>query len=133
MIPTAPADSAPPEPTPPGSVQALCPAWKRGHCTGVGRCQRQHPRPTAYNRALPVVGQAATHAALGYGMAQGWIQDETARGSVNIQEAVNRVAHTGQTEVALHNRGRHGGPMEGLIMEPTGMMRRVRPQWTIQM
>ena len=82
-------------------------------------------------------------------MAKGWILDETARGSVNIQEAVDPVAHTGQAEVALHTRSRHSGPAEGIIVEPSGMVlvlaadmvrgvlhtfrvRRARPQWTIQ-
>ena len=82
-------------------------------------------------------------------MAQGWIHDETTRSSVNIQEAVDRVAHTGQREVALHTRWCHGGPAEGIVVEPTGMVpvlaahtvrgvlhasqaRRARPQWTIQ-
>ena len=41
---------------------------------------------------------------------------------MNIQEAVHRVAHKGQTEVALHTRGRHGGPAEGIVEEPTGMV-----------
>ena len=94
------------------------------------------------------MGHAAARAALGYGVAQGWILDETARGSVNIQEAVDRVADTGQAEVALQTRGRHGGPAEGIIVEPSGMVlvlaadmvrgvlhasrvRRARPQWTI--
>ena len=71
------------------------------------------------------------------------------RGSVNIQEAVDRVAHTGQAEVALHTRGRYGGQAEGIVVEPSGMVlvlaadmvrgvlhtsrvRRARPQWTIQ-
>ena len=82
-------------------------------------------------------------------MAQGSILDETVRGSVNIQEAIDRVAHTGQAEVALHTRGRHSGPAEGMVVEPSGMVlvlaadmvrgvldasrvRRARPQWTIQ-
>ena len=82
-------------------------------------------------------------------MAQGWILGETARDSVNIQEAVDRAAHTGQTEVALHTQGRHGGPGQGIVVEPTGKVlvlaadmvggvlhasrvRRARPQWTIQ-
>ena len=95
------------------------------------------------------MGYAAARAALRYGVVQGWIKDETTRGSVNIQEAVDRVADTGQTEVALHTRGRHGRPAEGFVLEPTGMVpvlaadmvRRVlhtskvrpaRPQWTIQ-
>ena len=55
-------------------------------------------------------------------MAQGWILDETARGSVNIQEAVDRVTHAGQAAVGLHTRGRHGGPAEGIIVEPSGMV-----------
>ena len=63
--------------------------------------------------------------------------------------AVDRVAHTGQTEVALHNRGRHGRPAEGIVVEPTVMVLvlvadmvrgvlhascvwRTRPQWIIQ-
>ena len=82
-------------------------------------------------------------------MAQGWILDETARGSVNIQEAVDRVTHAGQAAVALHTRGCHGGPAEGIFVEPSGMVlvlavdmvrgvlhasrvRRACPQWTIQ-
>ena len=84
-----------------------------------------------------------------YGVPQGWILDETARGSVNIQEAVDRVAHTGQAEVALHTQGRHGGPAEAFVVEPSKMVlvlaadmvpgvlhasrvRLARPQWTIQ-
>ena len=149
-VPEAPAGGAPAGPTPlPGGVQSFCPAWKRGHCTGEGWCPRQHPRPTANDGPLPAVGHAATRAALRYGVAQGWIQDETTRGSVNTQEAVNRVAHTGQTKVALHTRGRHGGPAEEIMVEPAGMvlvlaadmvpgvlhasrLRRGRPQRTIQ-
>ena len=43
MIPGPPAGSAPVGPMPPaGSVPALCPAWKRVHCTGKGWCPRQH-------------------------------------------------------------------------------------------
>ena len=68
---------------------------------------------------------------------------------MNIQEAVDRVTHAGQAAVALHTRDRHGGPAEGIIVEPSGMVlvlaanmvrgvlhasrvRRARPQWTIQ-
>ena len=123
MIPEDSASSAPARPAPPaGSVHALCPSWKRGHCTGEGWCPRQHPQTAAADGTLPAVGHAAARAALHYGVAQGWIMDETTRGSVNIREAVDRVAHTGQTEVALHTRGRHGGLAEGIVMEPTGMV-----------
>ena len=149
-IPEPSTGSAPAEPAPPaGSVPTLCPAWKRGHCTGQGRCPKQHPKPGLDDGALPEVGRAAACTALRYGVAQGWILDETARGSVNIQEAVDRVTHTGRAAVALHTRGRHGGPAEGIIVEPSGMVlvlaadmvggvlhafrvRRARPQWTIQ-
>ena len=144
------AGSTPTETAPPaGSVPALCLAWKRGHCTGEDWCPKRHPQPSPDDGALPAVGHAAAPAALRYGVAQGWILDETARGSVIIQEAVSRVAHTGQAEVALHTRGRHGGPAEGIVVEPPGMVlvlagdmvqgvlhasrvRRARPQWTIQ-
>ena len=68
---------------------------------------------------------------------------------MNIQEAVDRVPDTGQAEVALHTRGRHGGPAEGIDVESSGMVRvlaadmvrgllhasrvqRARPQWFIQ-
>ena len=95
------------------------------------------------------MGHTAARAAVRYGVAQGLVLDETARGSVNIQEAVDPVAHTGQMEVALHTRGRHGGPAEGIVVEPRGMVLvlaadmvpemlhasrvwRARPQWTIQ-
>ena len=95
------------------------------------------------------MGRAAARAALRYGVEQGWILDETACGSVNIQEAVDRVAHAGQAAVALHIWGRHGGPTEGIIVEPSGIVlvlaadmvremlhtsrvRRARPQWTIR-
>ena len=150
MVAGPPAGSVPTEPTPQaGSVPTLCPAWKRGHCTGEDRCRRQHPRPGPDDGALPTVGHAATRAALRYRVAQSWILDETTRGSVNIQEAVDGVAHTGQLEVALHTRGRHSGPAEGIVVEPMGMVlvlaadmvqgglpasrvRRARPQWTIQ-
>ena len=150
IIPQPPAGSTPAEPTPPaGSVPALCPAWKRGHCSREDWCPKRHPRPGSDDGALPAVGHTAARAALRYGVGQGWILDETARGSVNIQEAVDRVAHTGQVEVALHTRGRHGGPAEAIVVEPSGMVlilaadmvrgvlhasrvRRPRPQWTIQ-
>ena len=149
-IPEPSAGSTPAGPAPPaGSVPTLCPAWKRGHCTGEGWCPKQHPEPGSDDGALPAVGHAAAHAALRYEVAQGWILDETARGSVNIQEAVNRVAHTGQAEVALHTRGLHCRPAEEIIVEPSGMVlvlaadmvqgvlrasrvRRARPQWTIK-
>ena len=149
-VPEPPTGDAPPEPAPPaGSVPALCPAWKRGGCTGEGWCSKQHPQPGPDDGALPEVKPAAACAALRYGVAQGWIQDETARGSLNIQEAVDRVAHAGQAAVALHTRGRHGGPAEGIIVERSGMVLvlaadmvrgvlhasrvlRACPQWTIQ-
>ena len=149
-IPEPSTGSTPAEPAPPArSVSTLCPAWKRGHCTGEGWCPKQHPQPGPDNRALPEVGRAAARAALRYEVAQGWILDETARGSVNIQEAVDRVTHAGQAAVALHTRGRHGGPAEGIIVEPSGMVlvlaadmvpgvlhasrvRRARPEWTNQ-
>ena len=149
-IPEPSTGSTPAEPAPPaGGVPTLCPAWKRGHCTGEGWCPKQHPQPGPDNGALPEVGREAARAALRYGVAQGWILDETARGSVNIQEAVNRVTHAGQAAVALHTRGRHGGPAGGIIVEPSGtvlvlaadmvrgvlhasLVRRARPQWTIQ-
>ena len=149
-LPEPPTGGAPAEPAPPaGSVSAICPAWKRGHCTGEGWRPKQHPQPGPDDGALPEVKPAAARAALRYGVAQGWILDETARGSVNIQEAVDRVTHAGQAAVALHSRGRHGGPAEGIIVEPSGMVlvlaadmvpgvlhasrvRRACPQWTIQ-
>ena len=123
IVPEPPAGSTPAEPAPPaGSVPALCPPWKRGHCTGENWCPKRHPRPGPDDGALPAVGHAAARAALRYGVAQGWILDETARGSVNIQEAVDKVAHTGQAEVALHTRGRHGGPAQEIVVEPSGMV-----------
>ena len=94
VIPTAPANGAPATP-PAGSIQALCPGWTRGHCTGESWCPRQLPRPAADVGALPAVGYAPARAALHYGVAQGWIQDETTRGSVNIREAVDWVAQKG--------------------------------------
>ena len=145
-----PTGGAPAEPAPPArSVLTFCPAWKRGHCSGKGWCPKQHPQPGPDDRALPEVKPPAACAALRYGVAQGWILDETARRSVNIQEAVDRVTHAGQAAVALHTRGRHGGPAEGIIVEPSGMVlvlaadmvrgvlhasrvRRACPQWTIQ-
>ena len=55
-VPEPPAGSAPAEPAPPaGSVPALCPAWKRGHCTGEGWCPKQHPQPGPDDGALPEV------------------------------------------------------------------------------
>ena len=68
---------------------------------------------------------------------------------MNIQEAVDRVAHMGKAEVALHTWGRHGGPAEGIVVVPSGMVlvlaadmvrgvlhasrvRRACPQLTIQ-
>ena len=149
-IPEPSTGGTPAEPAPPaGSVPTLCPAWKLGHFTGEGWCPKQHHQPGPDNGALPEVGHAAARAALHYGVAQGWILDETACGSVNIQEAFDRVAHAGQAAVALHNRGCRGGPAEGIIVEPSGMVlvlaadlvrgvlhasrvRLARPQWTIQ-
>ena len=149
-IPEPSMGSTPAEPAPAaGSVPTLCPAWKRGQCTGEGWCPKQHPQPSPDNGALPEVGRAAARAALRYVVAHSWILDETARGSVNIQEAVDRVTHAGQAAVALHTRGRHGGPAEGIIVEPSGMVlvlaadmvrgvlpasrvRQARPQCTIQ-
>ena len=123
IIPEPPAGSTPEEPAlPAGSVPALCPAWTRGHCTREDWCPKRHPPSGPDDGALPAVGHAAPHAALRYGVAQGWILDETARGSVTIQEAVDRLAHTGQAEVALHTRGRNGGPAEGIVVEPSGMV-----------
>ena len=84
-VPEPPTGGAPAEPAPPaGSVPTLCPAWKRGHCTGEGWCPKQHPQPGPDDGALPEVRPAAACAALRYGVAQGWILDETGRGSVNI-------------------------------------------------
>ena len=92
IIPEPPAGSTPAGPAPPaGSVPALCPAWKQGHCTREDWCLERLPRPGPDNGALPAVGHAAARAALRYVVAQSWILDETARGSVNIQEAVDRV------------------------------------------
>ena len=142
---STPAEAAPPA----GNVPTLCPAWKRGHCTGQGWCPKQHPQPGPDDGPLPEVGRAAARAALRYGVAQGWMLDETARGSVNIREAFDRVTHAGQVAVALHTRGRHGRPAQGIIVEPSEMVlvlaadmvrgalhasrvRRARPQWTIQ-
>ena len=130
-------------------MPTLCPAWKQGYCTGEGWCPKQHPQSGPDCGALPEVGPAAAHAALRYRLAQGWIMDETACGSVNIQEAVDRVTHARQAAVALHSRGRHGGPAEGIIVEPLGIVlvlaagmvrgvlhasrvRQARPQRTIQ-
>ena len=149
-VPEPSTGGAPAEPAPPaGSVATLCPAWKRGHCTGEGRCPKQHPQPGPDDGALPEVRPAAACAALRYGVVQGWILDETARGSVNIQEAVDRVTHAEQAAVALHTQSRHGRPAEGIIVEPSGMVlvlaadmvrgvlhasrvRRACQQWTIQ-
>ena len=142
--------STPAKPVPPvGSVPTLCPAWKRGHCAGESWCPKQHPQPGPDNGALPEVGRAAARAALRYGVAQDSILDETARGSVNIQEAFDGVTHAGQAAVALQTWGRHGVPAEGIIVEPSGMVlvlaadmvqgvlhasrvRRARPKWTNQ-
>ena len=123
IIPELPAGSTPAEPTPPaGSVPALCPASRRSHCSREDWCPKRHPRPGFDDGALPAVGHAAARACLRYGVAQGWILDETARGSVKIQQAVDRVAHTGQAEGALHTRGCRGTPAEGIVVEPSGMV-----------
>ena len=99
-IPEPSTGSTPAEPAPPaGSVPTLCPAWKRGHCTGEGWCPKQHQQPGSDDGALPEVGRADARTALRYGVAQGWVLDETARGSVNIQESFDRVAHAGQAAV----------------------------------
>ena len=90
IIPEPPPGSTPAEPAPPaGRVPAFCPAWNQGHCTGEDWCPKRHPRTGPDDGALPAVGHAAARAALRHGLAQGWILDETARGSVNIQEAVD--------------------------------------------
>ena len=79
-----------------------------------------------------------------YGVAQAWIHNEIRRGRVNIQEAVDRVAHTGQTEGALHCQPRHGRPTKGIIVKlvlvahmvgdvlHASRAQRAQPQWTIQ-
>ena len=149
MIQRPPQASVPAGPAPPaGSVPALCPAWKRGNCTGEGWCPRQHPQPATNDGALPAVRHTAVRAALRYSVAQRCILDETTRGRVNIQEAVDRLAHRGKMEVAVHTRGRHSGQEEGIAVQPTGMVlvlaadmvggvlhasrvRQSRPQWTI--
>ena len=106
IIPEPPAGSTPAEPAPPaGSVPAPCPAWKRGQCTGEDWCPKRHLGPSPDDGALPALGHVAARAALRYRVAQGWILDGTARGSVNIQEAVHRVAHTGQAESGLAHTG----------------------------
>ena len=85
IVPEPSAGSTPAEPAPPaGGVPTLCPAWKRGQCTGEGWSPEQHPQPSPDDGALPAVGHAAARAALRYGVAQGCILDETARGSMNI-------------------------------------------------
>ena len=71
-VPDPSTGGAPAEPAPPaGSVPTLCPVWKQGHCTGEGRCPKQHPQPGPDDGALPEVRPAAACAALRYGMAQG--------------------------------------------------------------
>ena len=71
-LPEPPTGDAPAEPAPPAdSVPAICPAWKRGHCTGEGWCPKQHPQPDADDGALPEVKPAAARAALRYGVTQG--------------------------------------------------------------
>ena len=96
LIPEAPAGGAPAGPTPPaGSVQALCPAWRPGHWTREGWCPRQHPRPAANDGALPAVGYAAARAALRYGVARGWIQDETGAARWACRDWPNSFSGTG--------------------------------------
>ena len=75
----APTDSASTGRTPQaGDVQALCRALRRWFCNREGWCPWKYPKPTTDNGALPSIGHAAARAALRYGLAQGWIQDETA-------------------------------------------------------
>ena len=76
-----PAGSTPAEPAPPaGSVPALCPAWKRGHCTGENWCPKRHPQPGPDDGALPAVGHAAARAALRSGLrrARFWMRPRAA-------------------------------------------------------
>ena len=54
-----------------GQSAALCPAWKRGHCTGERWCSKQHPKPSPDNGALAKGGRAAARAALRYGVCAG--------------------------------------------------------------
>ena len=75
-LPEPPTRGAPADPAPPaGSVTAICPAWKRGHCTGEGWGPKQHPQPGPDDGALPEVKPAAARAALRYELAQGWVLD----------------------------------------------------------
>ena len=148
MIPGTPRAARPRDPR---RRRAACPpSVLRGSgatTPGKAGASGNTPDPAPMTGRCPGWGMA--RAALRYGVAQGCVLDETTRGSVNIQEAVNRVAQTGQAEVALHTWGRHGGPAEGIVVEPAGMMlvlaadmvrgvaqaacvRRARPQWTIQ-
>ena len=53
-VPEPPTGGTPAEPAPPAvSVPALCPAWKRGHCTGEGWCPKQHPSPAPMTERCP--------------------------------------------------------------------------------
>ena len=71
---------------------------------------------------MPTTGHAAAHAVLRYRVVQGWLRDETACGTVKIQQAINCNTHTGQTEVALPVKGRHGGLADALVVTPNGMV-----------
>ena len=150
MIQTVPAKGTPAGTTPPaGSIQALCPAWKRGHCIGEGWCLRQHPQPAAEKGVLPPVGYGAARATLRCCLTQGWIQDETTRGSVNIiggrqQGCPSGADGSGPAQLGLPRRPGRGNvmePAEDLLVLATDMVRgvldesrvqRARPQWTIQ-
>ena len=76
------------------------------------------PQPGPDDRALPEVTPTAACAALRYGVAQGWILDETVRGSVNIQEAVDRVTHAGQAAWPCTPGAATADPQRGSLWNP---------------
>ena len=81
VIPEPSTGSTPAEPAPPaGSVPTPCPAWKRGHCTGEGRCPKEHPQPGPNEGALPEVGHAAAAPpyATGWRRAGSWMRPHAA-------------------------------------------------------
>ena len=98
------------------------------------RCPRWDARPHAQPYAT------------GWRRAGSWMRPHAA---ASTSRRPSTESPEGQAAVVLHTRGRHGGPAEGIIVEPSGVVlvvaadmvrgvlhasrvRRARPQWTFQ-
>ena len=93
-------------------MDALCPILGQG----------QQEKQISINEAMAAAVQAVTQATLRYGALRGWLQDETARSSLNIQEAIDCVTHTGHNRVAVHIKDCQGAAVGGLVLTADAMV-----------